>query len=393
MSFGILESFLIILCACLIIALVFRYFKLPIILGYVLVGVVIGPSILSWLPNAQAIKELAEFGVALLMFTVGLQFSYRELVALKYSTFVLGGTQVVLSIVITMVVGYFIGIPIISSLALGAVVAMSSTAIVIKQLVSQSELKEKHGLHALGMLLFQDLAFIPIIVIIASFSAAGSGESFWWVLLWALLKGIVAVGVILAVGRWLLRPLFDHIKSTQLIELFTLCVLLIAVGSAWLTHALGVSYALGAFLAGMMLSESEHRHQIKTEIRPFRDILLGIFFISVGTLVNISTWPDIWLWICILAVGLIVGKFLLIAALVRLSNNSWVNSLRTGLVLAQGSEFGFAILTLASVYQLIPPAWIQSVLGALLISFVLAPILIRYNGSVVGLSSSATKDA
>ena len=183
---------------------------------------------------------------------------------------------------ITAVIGIFLGMPITSSVVMGAIVAMSSAAIVIKQLIDQREIKTKHGLHALGILLFQNLAFIPIIVLVMSLSVVENGQSLWWILLWSLFKGIFAIGIILFVGRWLLRPLFNLIQSTQLIELFTLCVLLVSLGSAWITNALGVSYALGAFLAGIMLSESKYRHQIKVEIRPFRDILLGLFFITLA---------------------------------------------------------------------------------------------------------------
>ncbi|MCP3679817.1 MAG: hypothetical protein GY782_05920 [Gammaproteobacteria bacterium] len=374
MDFGILESFLIILCLTLTITLIFRYLNLPIILGYVLVGVVVGPHGLAWLPNVTAIKELAEFGVVLLMFTVGLQFSIRELLALKYSAFILGGSQVCLTLMITTIIGVGLGMSIISSVVMGAIVSMSSTAIVVKQLIDQQEIKSKHGLHALGILLFQDLAFIPIIIVIANLHAAEKGQPLWWILLGSFFKGIIAVGLILVIGRWLLRPLFRLIKSTQLMELFTLSVLLVSVGSAWLTNVLGVSYALGAFLAGMMLSECEYRHQIKVEIRPFRDILLGLFFISVGTLVNITAWPKIWMWIGLLAIGLMLGKMLLITILAKLSRNNTTTSFRTGLVLAQGSEFGFAILTLALAHQLIPPEWTQSILAALLTPIFTGPL-------------------
>jgi monovalent cation:H+ antiporter-2, CPA2 family len=382
MSFGILESFLIILCATLIVTLIFRYIHLPIILGYVLVGAIMGPHILGWIPKVKVIQELAEFGVALLMFTIGLQFSIRELLTLKYSAFILGGLQVLLSIIITAAIGVFLGMSIIASVVMGAIVAMSSTAIVIKQLIDQKELKEKHGLNALGILLFQDMAVIPIIVLIASLPAVAKGESFWWILLWSLFKGAIAIGLILVIGRWLLKPLFHLIASTKLVELFTLCVLLVSVGSAWLTDVLGLSYALGAFLAGIMLAEGEYRYQIKVEIRPFRDILLGLFFISIGMLVNVTTWPQIWVWIVILVVGLILGKMLLIILLAKITRNDTATSLRTGLVLAQGGEFGFAILTLALIHKLIPIDWAQSVLAALLISFILAPIVIRYNKKI-----------
>lgn len=179
-----------------------------------------------------------------------------------------------------------------------------------------------------------------------------------------------------------LGPVFRFITATKLDELFTLFVLFVAVGSAWLTDFFGASYALGAFIAGIMLAESEYRLQIKAEIRPFRDILLGIFFISIGMLVNITTWGQTWMWILLLVIGFMLAKPGLIFILCKLGKDDTATAFRTALVLGQGGEFGFAILSLALSQKLIPFDWSQSALAALLISFVLSPILIRYNKSI-----------
>ena len=381
MNFSVVEGFLVILLIALVVTVIFRYLRIPIILGYVLVGVLVGPHVLGWLPDTKVIKELAEFGVVLLMFTIGLEFSLSKLFALRYAVFVLGGLQVLFSIIVTVIVGISLGMSAIASIVVGGVVAMSSTAIVIKQLSEQSELNTQHGSNAIGILLFQDLAVIPLLVFIASMTGT-SDQSFWITLLWSFVKGIIAIAVILVFGRWLLRPLFRLIAATRIVELFTLGVLFVAVGTAWVTNVLGVSYALGAFLAGIMLAECEYRHQIKVEIRPFRDVLLGLFFISVGMLVNIAAWPQTWIWIVLLVMGLMIGKALLIILFNLLSKYDLVTATRTGLILSQGGEFGFAILTLALVNQLLPMDWGQSILAALLISFIFAPIIIRYNEKI-----------
>src|SRR3990167_5984176 len=382
MQFNMIESSLIILFAALIITVIFRHFRIPIILGYVIVGILVGPQGFGWLANTAVIKDLSEFGVALLMFTVGLEFSFSKLFSLRYSVFVLGGLQVVISILLTIFIGVFFKIPIVSALVIGCIVAMSSTAIVIKQLSDQSELDTQHGKNAIGILLFQDVAVIPILIFIATGSDT---HSFWITLLFSLLKSISAIALILILGQWILKPLFRMIEKTETIELYTLRVLFVVIGSAWLTHILDLSFALGAFSAGIMLAECEQRHKIKNEVRPFRDLLLALFFISIGMLVNITAWAKSWFWILLLLSGLMIAKALLIIILTKLSKYSWRTSIKTGMILAQGGEFGFAILTLALTHHLLPTDWGQSILAALMISFAFAPAIVHHNASLTKL--------
>lgn len=378
MQFNIVEGFLIILFSALLITVIFQHLKIPIILGYVIAGTLVGPQVFGWFTNTDTIKNLAEFGVVLLMFTVGLEFSLKKLFSMRYVVFVLGGSQVLVSILLTMTLGIIFKMPVISALVVGCVVALSSTAIVIKQLSEQDELDTMHGNIAIGILLFQDLAVIPMLVFIAS-TAAPTTHLLSKILFAALFKGIIATIVILVVGQWLLRPLFRMIEKTETIELFTLSALFVAVGFAWFTNFLGLSYALGAFLAGIMLAECEHKNKIKNEIRPFRDLLLALFFISIGMLVNITLWAESWFWILLLTIGLMVAKSLLIMVLTKLSKYNLETSIKTGLILGQGGEFGFAIMSLALINHLLPAEWAQSVLAALLISFAFAPLMIRYN--------------
>jgi CPA2 family monovalent cation:H+ antiporter-2 len=380
MHFTILESMLSVFLIALFVTVVFRQLRMSVILGYLIVGAVVGPHALGLIPDSESIKELAEFGIVFLMFTVGLEFSLPKLFALRYPVFFIGGLQVLLSIAITVLLGLSFGMTVISAVIVGGVVAMSSTAIVIKQLNDQLELHSKHGLNAVGILLFQDLAVIPFIILISSF--AYKNQDLSAVFISAIFKGVLAIFLIFIMGRWLLKPLFRLISKTRAIELFTLTVLLVTLISAWLTHQFGLSFALGAFLAGMMLGETEFRHQIEVEIRPFRDILLGLFFITIGMLTDVSTWHLTWEWILILLVGIIIGKLALITLLSRLSGNTFPTSLRTGLVLAQGGEFGFAILTLALTHDLIPQDYGQVILAALLISIAISPLLIHFNRKI-----------
>ncbi len=381
MPFNTLEVILCILLFALVVTSIFRRMRLSIILGYLLAGALVGPNGLALAQSSHAVQGLAEFGIVFLMFTIGLDFSLPQLFALRYPVFVIGTLQVILTIAITTTVGIFLGMTTLSALAVGSIVAMSSTAIVIKQLGDQAELYSPHGLDAVGVLLLQDLAVIPIIILIAGL-AGSDHHSLTTILLFALLKGIFAIVFIFFMGRWLLRPVFRIISKTRTVELFTLTVLLVTLTSAWLTNLLGLSYALGAFLAGIMLAETEFRHQIKVEIRPFRDILLGLFFMSIGMLTDLKAWRHTWEWIGLLVTALIFGKMALVTIISRLTGHDLPVAIRTGIVLAQGGEFGFAILTLALTHAILPPEYGQVILAALLISIAISPILIHYNKQI-----------
>jgi len=381
MHFDILETILSVLITALVITVLFRRLHLPVVLGYFLVGALMGPNALGYIPDVEMIKHLSEFGIVFLMFTVGLEFSQPQLFALKYSAFVMGSLQVFLCSAITIGVGLLFKLSLLASLVTGGIIAMSSTAIVIKQLNEQLELHSTPGLNAVGILLFQDLAVIPFVILIVGL-AENPNESLAIIFMWALLKGILAFALISISGRWILRPLFHIISATRAIELFTLTVLLITLTAAWLTNKLGLSYALGAFLAGIMLAETEFRHQIEIEIRPFRDILLGLFFISIGMLADVKSWGDTWQWILLLVTGFTLGKMLVITFVCRISGNSSTVALRTGLILGQGGEFGFAILALALNYHMLSDVYSQIILASLLISMAISPIFIIFNKSV-----------
>jgi len=390
MSDILLENFLSVFFAALLVTLFFRRMRLSPILGYISVGAIVGPHAFAIIPDGAIINHLANFGIIFLMFTTGLEFSLPKLWKLKRAVFMIGGSQVIISILITVLAAKLLHLTTLCALVIGSIVAMSSTAIVIKQLHDQRELNTRHGLNAVGILLFQDLAVVPLVILISGLAAQGE-PNLVAILFTALIKGLLAIGLIFILGRWLLRPLFRAIAKSRTIELFTLAVLLVTLTAALLTHRFGLSAALGAFLAGMMLAETEFRHQIEVEIRPFRDILLGLFFITIGMLTDISTWQKTWPSILLLLSALVLGKMLLITLLCRYSKQSLVTALRTGLVLAQGGEFGFAILTLAMNEQIIPNTYAQVVLAALLISFVISSFLIYFNKPIATWLAPKTK--
>lgn len=384
MQLTILETILSVFFTALIVSVLFRQLKLSIILGYLVVGALLGPHMLGLVADSEYVDKLAHFGIVFLMFTVGLEFSIPKLLALKNVVLVVGGLQVLFCVLITTLVGGALGMTLPASLVVGSIVAMSSTALVVKQLNDQLELQTQHGMNAVAILLFQDLAVVPLIILITSL-ANETKHSLGITLIWALLKGIAAILIIFVLGRGLLKPLFHFIARTRAIELFTLTVLLVTLTSAWITQILGLSYALGAFLGGVMLAETQFRHQIEVEIRPFRDILLALFFISIGMLTDISSWDQTWPWILLLLSAIVIFKMFLIILLTRLTGNYYSTAVRTGIVLAQGGEFGFAILSLSIDNSILTHEYQQVMLAALLLSIAIAPLLIRFNKQIAEL--------
>lgn len=378
MTLNILESILLLLLIAVAISVVFSRLKIPAIVGYLIVGIVVGPHILGVIASGQDTRDIAEFGIVFLLFTIGLEFSLTQVISMRKIVFGYGLLQVLFSVAITALLSTVFNLSLGKMIVIGSIIAMSSTAIVSKQLTEQLEINTSHGINAIGILLLQDLAVIPILILIPSLVSVDL-NSLTVNLLWALLKGAGAIFLILGAGRYVLRPSFYLIAARNSVELFTLSVLLVTLGAAWVTYELGLSLALGAFLAGMMLGETEFRHQIETDIRPFRDVLLALFFISIGMQVNFVTLLHAWPWLLLLLFALILFKTVLIYLLGLVFKNDHVTSLRTGLLLAQGGEFGFAILLLAFNYHLLPAEYGQVVLGALLLSMIISPFLIQYN--------------
>ena len=360
---------------------IFRKINLPSVLGYLLVGMLVGEHSLGLIEHSAAIEQIAEIGVVFLLFTIGLEVSIPKLLSMKGIVFGIGLAQVTISTISTLLIGLWLGMSWQAAFAVGGALALSSTAIVVKQLTEQHELHSRHGRIALGVLLLQDLAVVPFLVLIPIFADPAAGSLLQPISL-ALLKAVIAFGIIYVVGTYLLRPVMHWISATYSSELFTLFILLISLLAAWLTFELGLSLAMGAFLAGIMLAETEYQHQVQTEIRPFKDVLMGLFFISVGTQFNwqvIVTEP---LAVLVLTAGLMFGKGIAVMLITRLAGHQSGVSIRAGLSLGQGSEFGFALLGVALASGLLSPELSQPIVAAIVLSMALSPLIIRHNGRI-----------
>ncbi|MEK7772118.1 MAG: monovalent cation:proton antiporter-2 (CPA2) family protein, partial [Pseudomonadota bacterium] len=380
-----LQPVLILLAIAVLAVVVFRLLRLPPMLGYLLAGVIIGPHALGWIPETDETRHLAEFGVVFLMFSIGLEFSLPKLVTMKRIVFGFGTTQVVISIVLVMAVTWVLGLDWRVGLVLGGALAMSSTAIVIKMLAERAELNSTHGRQVIGVLLFQDLAVIPLLIIVPALATEIDSDTndFSLMLAIAIMKVIAVLAFILLFGQKLMRPWFHLVARQKSSELFVLNVLLITLGLAWLTELAGLSLALGAFLAGMLISETEYRYQVEDDIKPFRDILLGLFFVTIGMLLDMQVVIENFFWVFVILVALILLKIVLIAGLSRLFGTDSSVAVRTGMNLAQGGEFGFVLLAQAGAIGLVENSVLQPVLAAMVLSMFIAPFIIEYNGQMV----------
>ena len=378
MADSMLVDVLVLLAATLVVVASLRRLRLPPVLGFLVVGAALGPHALGWVEDNETTNTLAEFGVVFLLFTLGLEFSLPRMIAMRNEVFALGSAQVALTAAACGGIAWWLGSPPAVAIVLGGAVAMSSTAIVIQQLTEQGELNRTHGRLSFGILLFQDLAFVPFLALAGVIGAAGSEYSVAEVVA-AVAKGAAALAVVLAAGRWLLRPLFHEIAGSRTTELFTLAVLFVAMAAAWATHAVGLSLALGGFLAGMMLAETEYRYQVDAGIRPFRDILLGLFFVTVGMHLDPRLLAQQTLVVSGLLVGLLVLKAGIVAIVARRYAGDWFKALRTGIVLSEGGEFGFALIALLLQNKLISQDLTQLLLAAITLSMVVSPFLIRHN--------------
>ncbi len=376
-----LQTVLLLLAAAVLVVVAFRALKLPAMLGYLLVGVVIGPNALGLIPDQPETRHLAEFGVVFLMFSIGLEFSLPKLRTMRRTVFGFGSAQVGLTMLLLGGGAWVAGLDWRGGVVLGGVLALSSTAIVSKMLVDRVELNSEHGRQVIGVLLFQDLAVVPLLILVPALAQPAAGM--WPALAAALAKAAAVLVVILGLGQRLMRPWFHLVARQKSSELFTLNVLFITLGLAYVTDAAGLSLALGAFLAGMLISETEYRYQVEDDIKPFRDVLLGLFFVTVGASLDLRVLVAHWNWVALTLVGVLAAKVLLVAGLARLFGSGVSVSLRTGLALAQAGEFGFVLLTLAAAHALVQPDVSQVVLAAMVISMLVAPFIIEKSEHMV----------
>jgi CPA2 family monovalent cation:H+ antiporter-2 len=374
-----LLQILILLFASVCVVAAARKLKLPAIVGYLAVGMLLGPHALALIVDNETTQLLADFGVVFLVFTLGLEFSLPRLVAMRWEVLGVGGAQVLITTVL-VAAGAVMAFDVIPAVAvvIGGAVAMSSTAIIISQLTEQSENNRTHGRLAVAICLFQDLSFPLFLALVSVLGVDGHSVDAAHIV-GAVGIAALALLLVLAAGRWLLRPLFLLIAGVRSAELFSLAVLLAVLASAWATHAVGLSLALGAFLAGMMLAETEFRHQIEATIRSYREVLLGLFFITVGMLLDVGLLLRHFPLVAATLIGMLLLKAAVVTFAAKPATKSWFKSLRTGVIVGQGGEFGFALLTLLLRRALLDPAVVQPLLAAIVLSMVLSPFLIKHN--------------
>jgi len=372
----VLLLILLLLAAAVVAVTVCRLLRLPPILGYLVIGIAVGPHALGWVPDNADVRDLAAFGIVFLMFSIGLEFSLPQLKAMRRAVFGLGLAQVAITTAAAMIVLHLFAYGALAGLALGGALAMSSTAIVSKMLAERNEISTAHGRDVMGVLLFQDLAVVAFLIVVPTI--AQGGTELWLALALAAGKAALALAVIIVFGQKPMRGWFHIVARQRSSELFMLNVLLVTLGLAALTYVAGLSFALGAFLAGMLIAETEYRYQVEEDIKPFRDVLLGLFFVTVGMYLDLrAVWEHLG-WLVFLLVVPVLAKLTLVVGLARVFGASPGAALRTGFYLAQAGEFAIVLLALAADLALVVPDFAQVVLAAMVLSMLAAPLMIQF---------------
>ncbi|HEY8244163.1 MAG TPA: monovalent cation:proton antiporter-2 (CPA2) family protein, partial [Casimicrobiaceae bacterium] len=372
---------MVLLAAAVVVVVVCRLVRLPPILGYLIVGAVVGPHALGWVPDDHATRNVAEFGIVFLLFSVGLEFSLPMLRAMRRAVFGLGLTQVAITTAAGTLAAHLAGFGWPLGLVLGGALAMSSTAIVSKMLAERGELSSQHGRDAIGILLFQDLAVVAFLIVIPSLHSEGT--TLVAALAFGAVKAAVALVFVLYLGQRPTRWWFSVIARQRSRELFTLNLLFVTLGLAALTDAAGLSLELGAFLAGLLIAETEFRYQVEEDIAPFRDVLLGLFFVTVGMALDLAVVVEHIGWVLLLLVVPVVGKAGLIVVLARVFGSPLSTALRTGIYLGQAGELALVMIALAVQSQIIGGVILQTVVAAMVLSMLSAPLLIQYADVIV----------
>jgi monovalent cation:H+ antiporter-2, CPA2 family len=379
---GNLANILLLLAVAISVVVTFQRLHIPTSLGYLLVGVLVGPYTIGPTVSVPELQPLAEFGVVFLLFTIGLSFSLPQLHALRHQVLGLGTGQVVFTTLLVAGMLWLAGLPGTVAFVFGAIAAQSSTTILASLLNEQGEENSQHGRIGLAMSVFQDVTAVPFLVIIPVLGVTVTAGVLGGSLVWAIAKAAFAFTLVFFVGRWLFRPLFHLVAESRSAEIFTLAVLLVALLSAWTTNSFGLSLAFGGFLAGMMLGETEFRHQVESSIRPFRDVLLGMFFVGIGMRFDLAALPPIWYWTVLGALIILVSKILIVTALVRRIGVDAQVAWRTGLILGVGGEFGLALVAIALDSNVIDMRLGQIAITSVLLAMIIGAALIRTNGAI-----------
>lgn len=375
------EQLLAIMATSLLATVLLLRLRMPGIVAYLLAGVLVGPQATGLVDQPGDFTFLAEFGVVFLLFSLGLEFSLPRLLALRSSVFGLGSIQVLGCGIVFGLAVWLWGTSPEAAVVIGGALALSSTAIVTKELIGRRQTQSRHGQLSVGVLLFQDLAAVLLLILVPVLAGSDT-ESLWSSLGWALGKGLLLVAILLSVGKWLLPMLYREVARTHSEEVFGLSTLVIVLLAAWVTHSFHLSMALGAFIIGMMLGESHFRHQINSDIRSFKDILLGLFFVTIGMNIQLELLYEFWPRILLFAVALILIKTLLICAMTKLSGDSTKTALQTGFNLAQAGEFGLALLTLGVIHNILPTDQASFIILVAVFSMAASPFLIRHSNQL-----------
>ena len=378
--FESLQLIILLLVSSVFLVALFKYLSLPPMIAYFVVGLVLGPNALGILPDSESSRHFVEFGIVFLMFTIGLEFSLPKLNSMRNILFGLGGSQVLITLLAVIICGVFFGLQLPSAFIIGAALTMSSTAIVSKILIERLDLNSRHGRLSIGILLFQDIAVIFILILIPVFNNLDA--DLFKLVIFALLKIVFLLFIVFKAGKPVMNFWFDIVAKNKSRELFVLNVLMITLIFSYATKLAGLSYALGAFLAGMIISETRYRHQVESDITSFRNILLGLFFISVGMMLNIGILIDNFSLIILLLVTFTAFKIILITALTSMFKYELGVGIRTGIILSQAGEFSFVILALGQKNAIITGDIFQIILSVCLLSMLIAPILIPFNGRI-----------
>ncbi|MDQ1884689.1 cation:proton antiporter [Aeromonas salmonicida] len=382
---------LILLFAAVLLVAIFRRLGQPVILAYLVAGVLLGPHGAAVLSEQANMQTIAELGIVFLMFSLGLEFSLPRLIAMRMLVVGVGGLQVLFTSLLFFWLGWWWGLSLPQALVVSGTLALSSTAVVIKQLGEQKQLHTRRAQLGVSVLLFQDLAVVPLLVMIPILARPEiQGSALLAEIAWATLKGLFALFSLLAVGKWLLPLLFHEVARARSDELFVLSALLVALLAAFMTHSLGLSMALGAFLAGMMLGESHYRHQLEVDIRPFRDVLMGLFFITIGMTMDWQLVALAWWQVILCVFGLILIKSLLVLLAGGLMGERKRDAMAAGIMLSQVGEFGFVLLALANHHALLEHQLVSLLIGIGVISIAMTPWLVQ---KAHGLARSLTDSA
>lgn len=369
MSEVLFQQYLIVLSFSLVGVLLLRRVRMASIVAYMIVGVLIGPSAIGFIGDPGQFSFIAEFGVVFLLFSLGLEFNFKKMIHMRFAVFGVGGFQVVVCTALFFTAVYLWENDVPAAIVIAGSLALSSTAIVTRELSNLRQLHNQHGQLSIGVLLFQDLIAVVFLVLVPVL-AGGSGEH--------LGSAIALVAILLAVGTWVLPQVYKEVSKANSEEIFLLTTLVVVLLAAWLTHMFHLSMTLGAFIIGMMLGESSTKYQIESDIRPFKDILLGLFFVTIGMNLDLALLFDYWPRILLFTIGLVLIKSITVTSIVRLLGFSLRDATTVGLNLAQAGEFGLALLTLALVNEVLPPDQASFIIIIAIFTMIISPFLIRH---------------